>query len=67
MRPPSDGTPVTVGATFPFTAMTQDGAFDEPASGPQLAIRVVGIVHTPLSYVFTGGVFLSPGFVNQVR
>ncbi len=56
---------VMVGDTFPFTAMTREGAFDEPASGPQLAISVVGIVHTPLSYVFTGGVFLSPGFVSQ--
>ena len=56
---------VMVGDTFPFTAMTRDGAFDEPASGPQLTIRVVGIVHTPLSYVFTGGVYLSPGFVTK--
>ena len=51
--------------TFPFTAMTRDGAFGEPASGPQLTMRVVGIVHTPLSYVFTGGVYLSPGFVTK--
>jgi ABC-type lipoprotein release transport system permease subunit len=28
-------------------------------------MHVVGIVHTPLSYVFTGGAFLSPGFVAE--
>ena len=52
-----DGTPIEVGSTFPFTAMTSDGVFGEPPSGPQLEMHVVGIVHTPLSYVFTGGAF----------
>ena len=60
-----DGTPVEVGSTFPFTAISVDGAFDEPASGPQLEMRVVGIIHSPLSYVFTGGAFLSPGFLTK--
>lgn len=54
-----------VGDTIPFTAMAADGTFDAPASGPALDVRVVGIVHTALSYVFTGGAFLSPGFVTQ--
>jgi len=60
-----DGTAVEVGDTFPFTAMTQDDVFGERASGPELQLRVVGIVHTPLSYVFTGGAFVSPGFVAE--
>jgi ABC-type lipoprotein release transport system permease subunit len=57
-----DGTPATVGSIFPFTPMTQDAVFGKPTTGPTLEVRVVGIVHTPLSYVFTGGAFLSPGF-----
>jgi ABC-type lipoprotein release transport system permease subunit len=61
--PYADGTPVTVGSTFPFTPMTQNAVFGEPTTGPSLDVRVVGIVHTPLSYVFTGGAFLSPGFL----
>lgn len=56
--------PISLGSTVSFTPMTQDAVFGEPASGPQLDLRVVGIVHTPLSYVFTGGIFLSPGFVT---
>jgi FtsX-like permease family len=61
--PLSDGTPVTVGTTFSFTPMTQDAVFGEPTASPSLDVRVVGIIHTPLSYVFTGGAFLSPGFL----
>jgi ABC-type lipoprotein release transport system permease subunit len=63
--PGDDGTRIKVGDTLPFTPMTQDAQFGEPASGPHLELRVVGIVHTPLSYVFTGGAFLSPGFVTK--
>jgi ABC-type lipoprotein release transport system permease subunit len=63
--PGADGLPIKVGDTIPFTPMTQDGNFEAPASGPHLEVRVVGIVHTPLSYVFTGGAFLSPGFVTK--
>jgi ABC-type lipoprotein release transport system permease subunit len=59
-----NGTPVTVGSTFPFAPATQEAVFSgELATGPSLEVRVVGIIHTPLSYVFTGGVFLSPGFL----
>ncbi|MEP7201276.1 MAG: FtsX-like permease family protein [Ilumatobacteraceae bacterium] len=58
-----DGTPVEVGSTFPFTMLAGD--IVDPQPGSPLEIRVVGIVHTPLSYVFTGGAFLSPGFVTR--
>ncbi len=59
------GAPIKIGDTFPFTAMSKDESFDQPANGPSLQLRVVGIIHTPLSYVFTGGAFLSPGFVTK--
>ena len=63
--PGDDGAPIKVGATIPFTAMTSEGDFTKPASGAHLDLRIVGIVHTPLSYAFTGGAFLSPGFIPK--
>ncbi len=60
-----NGVPLELGATIPFTPMTSEGDFTTPASGPHLDLRIVGIVHTPLSYVFTGGAFLSPGFITE--
>lgn len=60
-----DGSPINIGDTYPFTAVKSDGDFSKPASGPHLDVRVVGIVDTPLSYVFTGGAFLSPGFIAK--
>ncbi|MGZ4672487.1 MAG: ABC transporter permease, partial [Ilumatobacteraceae bacterium] len=59
------GASINVGDTFPFTAMSKDASFDAPANGPSEQLRVVGVIHTPLSYVFTGGAFLSPGFVTK--
>jgi hypothetical protein len=60
------GKQLHVGDTIPFTAMDPTAASpDAPASGPSITTRVVGIVHTPLSYVFSGGAFLSPGFVKK--
>jgi ABC-type lipoprotein release transport system permease subunit len=61
--PGDNGVPIHVGDTIPFTAMTSDGDFTKPASGVHLDLRIVGIVHTPLSYAFTGGAYLSPGFI----
>jgi ABC-type lipoprotein release transport system permease subunit len=63
--PGDDGAKIKVGDRLPFTPMTSDQPFGEPAAGPHLELRVVGIVHTPLSYVFTGGAFLSPGFLTK--
>jgi ABC-type lipoprotein release transport system permease subunit len=55
-----------VGDTITFTAMDPaNAAPDALATGPSITARVVGIVHTPLSYVFSGGAFLSPGFVKK--
>ncbi|MCU1501851.1 MAG: hypothetical protein JWM12_1205 [Ilumatobacteraceae bacterium] len=59
-----DGTPVELGGTIPFTPASVDQSSGEPA-GPALTVRIVGIVHTPLTYVFSGNVFLSPGFVTK--
>jgi ABC-type lipoprotein release transport system permease subunit len=53
-----------VGDVVPFVAMLDGQSFSEPARGPALDEKVVGIVHTPLSNVFTGGAFLSPGFIS---
>jgi ABC-type lipoprotein release transport system permease subunit len=61
----ADGSRIKVGATYSFTAMTPEGDFSKPASGQHLDVRVVGIIHTSLSYTFTGGAFLSPGFVTR--
>ena len=64
--PGHDGkTRIKVGDTIPFTAMTPGVDRNAPASGQHLDLRVVGIIHTPLSYVFAGGAFLSPGFVAK--
>ena len=63
--PGDAGVPIKVGDSMSFTTMSRDGAFDGPPSGPTIDARVVGIVHTPLSYVFTGNAFLSPGFVEK--
>jgi ABC-type lipoprotein release transport system permease subunit len=61
-----DGTPLKVGGTIAFTpvSLTQT-AFAGPPAGPPLTLRIVGIIHTPLTYVFTGNAFLSPGFVAK--
>ena len=38
-------------------------SFDPTAPpGPSVDFTVVGVVHSSLSYVFTGGMFISPGF-----
>ena len=60
-----DGTPMKLGATVSFTPFVVGSSFDAPPTGPKLTLRVVGIVHTPLTYVFTGNMFLSPGFVTK--
>ncbi|MEY2524468.1 MAG: putative transport system permease protein, partial [Ilumatobacteraceae bacterium] len=62
-----DGTPMKVGDAIPFTAIGPEGDFSVPPSGQHLDLKVVGIIHTPLSYAFSGGAFLSPGFVTKYR
>lgn len=60
-----DGEPIHIGDTAPFTVLTRETGFVGPASGATVEMRVVGIVHTPLSYVFSGGALLSPGFLAK--
>jgi ABC-type lipoprotein release transport system permease subunit len=62
-----DGTPIKVGDSVPFTLLALGGDFDKPPAGPTIDVRVVGVIHTPLSYVFTGAGFLSPGFVEKYK
>jgi ABC-type lipoprotein release transport system permease subunit len=61
--PYNNGKMPKVGDTLPFAPAPIDPTSD--AAPPPVTMHVVGIIHTPLSYVFTGGGFLSPGFRDK--
>lgn len=64
--PQGDGPAPRLGDVVHLVAMRPDD-FVPPAAGPAVDLKVVGVVHTPLSLVFPGGAFVSPGFVDRYR
>jgi ABC-type lipoprotein release transport system permease subunit len=60
--PNSEGGTAKVGDVIHFAPTPLDATGGTESSAAPLEMRVVGIVHTPLSYVFTGGAFLTPGY-----
>jgi len=64
-QPPDGVAPTKVGDIVHLDAYATFDPVTGPTPGPPFDLTVVGVIHTSLSYEFTGGLYLSPAFLEK--